>query len=83
MHGVVHGAEDGVVVSVEDKKYLYHLRPSYIIFNWKLILNNSGITVVGVNAIENGLEGGNRICTDHEGNINFMSFFHFSLVKIS
>ena len=28
MHGVVHGVEDGVVVSVEDKKYLYHLRPS-------------------------------------------------------
>jgi len=24
----VHGVEDGVVVSVEDKKYLYHLRPS-------------------------------------------------------
>ena len=33
MHGVVHGVEDGVVVSVEDKKYLYHLRPS--IHQWR------------------------------------------------
>ena len=31
MHGVVHGVEDGVVVSVEDKKYLYHLRPAIAI----------------------------------------------------
>ena len=33
MHGVVHGVEDGVVVSVEDKKYLYHLRPSIVKVN--------------------------------------------------
>ena len=50
----------------------------YIIFNWKLNLNNSGITVAWDNAGYTELKEVNGICTDHEGNINFMSFFHFS-----